>query len=189
MTARFGCREGCPTRSRRESLRGRFREPPPQEASIMIIVDGSGGDICLAQLAADVLQRAGYSVWSHWSPCLEGTYVHLAAATDTSRIRRDSQSAYCEATRARLSALPLRGPPSAVCCTNFGRGGLATELCGGWQVVLPGLRGFLEGGAGSPGVSCVRMLFESIRPRPRRALCPPAGPSRRARPRDLAWNF
>jgi len=155
----------------------------------MIIVDGSGGDICLAQLAADVLQRAGYSVWSHWSPCLEGTYVHLAAATDTSRIRRDSQSAYCEATRARLSALPLRGPPSAVCCTNFGRGGLATELCGGWQVVLPGLRGFLEGGAGSPGVSCVRMLFESIRPRPRRALCPPAGPSRRARPRDLAWNF
>jgi hypothetical protein len=48
----------------------------------MIIVDGTGGDMCLAQLAADVLQRAGYSVWTYWSPCLEGTYVHLTAETD-----------------------------------------------------------------------------------------------------------
>jgi hypothetical protein len=53
-----------------------------QEASIMIIVDGTDGDGCLAQLAADVLQRAGYSVWTYWNPCLEGTYVHLSAEID-----------------------------------------------------------------------------------------------------------
>lgn len=42
-------------------------------------------DACLVYLAADALQRAGYSVWPSWSPDLEGTYVHLYPSTDSTK--------------------------------------------------------------------------------------------------------
>lgn len=69
---------------------GKVQGPVPRaslaEAAVMIVVDWltiAPDGICHANLIADVLERAGYSVWGQWSPCLEGQYLklHVGGAT------------------------------------------------------------------------------------------------------------
>lgn len=43
----------------------------------MILIDSFQGEACVAHRVADVLQRAGYSVWPYFNPDLEGSYVYL----------------------------------------------------------------------------------------------------------------
>jgi hypothetical protein len=51
----------------------------------MLIVDsGSLGSYCLQYATADVLQRAGYSVWTNDNPCLEGIRMIVDPAADFS---------------------------------------------------------------------------------------------------------
>jgi hypothetical protein len=53
-----------------------------EEASVMILIDGHFRDACLVYLAADILQRAGYSVWPYYSHHLEGKYILLHSSGD-----------------------------------------------------------------------------------------------------------
>jgi len=51
----------------------------------MILIDSTIGgpdEMCLGYLAADVLERAGYSVWPSYNPCLDGRFVHLFPGVD-----------------------------------------------------------------------------------------------------------
>ncbi len=55
------------------------------EASVMILIDSAIGgpdEMCLGYLAADVLERAGYSVWPSYNPCLDGRFIHLFPGVD-----------------------------------------------------------------------------------------------------------
>lgn len=48
----------------------------------MLIVDSASLGYCLQYAAADVLQRAGYSVWTDNNPCLRGTRMTIFSQTD-----------------------------------------------------------------------------------------------------------
>jgi hypothetical protein len=55
------------------------------QASVMILIDPAFRDPCLVYRVADVLQRAGYSVWPYYSHHLDGKYVRLYSSGDASK--------------------------------------------------------------------------------------------------------
>jgi hypothetical protein len=63
--------EGVRARAAAGVPQGAVRPATAREAALMITVEPVFVETCPATLAADILQRAGFSVWTGWSPCLE----------------------------------------------------------------------------------------------------------------------
>jgi hypothetical protein len=75
----------------------------------MFLIDSAANGaaaMCLTYVAADVLQRAGYSAWPFQSPCLEGRYVHLFASVDSAGETISLQGVFDDIWVARIVARP-----------------------------------------------------------------------------------
>ena len=80
----------------------------------MILIDASARESCLAYRTADILQRAGYSVWPYFNHHLEGKSVTLYASADPSKneiaLRGTFDSTEISATRSLVHASHATNP-------------------------------------------------------------------------------